>query len=36
MFILKVVHALLALCLGAFLFIGLAAALMAWVHLIVR
>ena len=36
MFILKTIHALLALCLGALLFTGLAAALMAWVQLITR
>jgi len=36
MFIIKIMHALLALCLGFFLFTGLAAALMAWVQLIIR
>jgi hypothetical protein len=36
MFILKIIHAILALCLGFFLLSGLAAALMAWVQLIIR
>jgi hypothetical protein len=34
--ILKIIHALLALCLGALLFTGLAAALAAWLQLITR
>ena len=36
MLVLKLIHALLALCLGFLLFTGLAAALMAWVQLIIR
>jgi hypothetical protein len=34
--ILKTIHAILALCLGALLFTGLAAALVAWLQLITR
>ena len=34
--ILKTIHAILALCLGALLFTGLAAALVAWLKLITR
>lgn len=36
MLILKLIHALLALCLGFLLLTGLAAAVAAWVQLIIR
>lgn len=36
MLVLKLIHALLALCLGFLLFTGLAAAVTAWVQLIIR
>ena len=36
MLVLRLIHALLALCLGFLLLTGLSAALMAWVQLIIR
>ena len=36
MLVLKIIHAILALCLGFLLFTGLAAAVAAWVQLIIR